>query len=201
MTVPAKSLAPHPDNIRLHPGRQVEQVRQLIEQIGWAQAILVYPHGDGWRILDGHLRANLDPEADVPVLTTDLNEAEADLLLATLDATRDTARFSKDKLQRIVERIGRSIQSNPILEDIQEHIKQHAPPTASEDGGLHSKTDAERDLELKTGEHYDFLVIQSANRREYRALCEAVGLSVPTYRPNTPVMRAIHGKELLNLLC
>ena len=51
-------------------------------------------------LVDGHLRAETTPDADVPVLVLDINEAEADLMLATLDplaamAGRDEERLSE----------------------------------------------------------------------------------------------------------
>ena len=36
-------------------------------------------------LVDGHLRAETTPDSEVPVLVLDINEAEADLILATLD--------------------------------------------------------------------------------------------------------------------
>jgi hypothetical protein len=50
-------------------------------------------------LVDGHLRAETTPDADVPVLVLDINEAEADLMLATLDplaamASRDQSSLS-----------------------------------------------------------------------------------------------------------
>ena len=49
-------------------------------------------------LVDGHLRAETTPDSDVPVLVLDIDEAEADLILATLDplaamAEADTAQM------------------------------------------------------------------------------------------------------------
>jgi hypothetical protein len=37
------------------------------------------------QLIDGHLRSDITPDMDVPVLILDITEAEADKLLATLD--------------------------------------------------------------------------------------------------------------------
>ncbi len=51
-------------------------------------------------LVDGHLRAETTPDSEVPVLVLDIDEAEADLMLATLDplaamAGRDEERLSE----------------------------------------------------------------------------------------------------------
>ena len=52
-------------------------------------AILVRQTEDGaLEIIDGHLRQSLDPRMTVPVLVLDVNQDEADKLLATLDRRR-----------------------------------------------------------------------------------------------------------------
>ncbi len=157
-TVPAKSLAPHPDNIRLHPPHQVEQVRGLMDEVGWVKPILVYPHGDGWRILDGHLRANLDPEADVPVLTTDLNEAEADLLLATLDASGLHVDVDLDAWQRLLPRVdGPNASLRRLIADIGR--KAEPPPVPTKPISESAKERNQRDTIADYEGIYDDVVI------------------------------------------
>jgi len=85
-TVRAGDLVPHPKNWRTHPTAQAEALRGLLAEVGFAGAILTRTLPDGkLQIIDGHLRAETLPDMKVPVLVTDLTEAEADKLLATLD--------------------------------------------------------------------------------------------------------------------
>ena len=57
----------------------------MINRIGYADALIARETPEGIRLIDGHLRADLDANAEVPVLIVDLDEDEAGQLLATLD--------------------------------------------------------------------------------------------------------------------
>jgi ParB-like chromosome segregation protein Spo0J len=84
--VPAKLLRPNPKNWRTHNVRQRNVLQGILAEIGYADALLVRELSDGsLQLIDGHLRAETTPNQEVPVLVLDLNEAEADKLLATLD--------------------------------------------------------------------------------------------------------------------
>ena len=84
--VPAKSLLPNPKNWRTHNNRQRNVLKGILAEVGYADALLVRELPDGsLQLIDGHLRAETTPNQKVPVLILDLNEAEADKLLATLD--------------------------------------------------------------------------------------------------------------------
>ena len=135
----------------------------------------------------------------MPVLTTDLTEEEADLLLATLDATRDAALFSEDAIGRLLQRLGPSMQDSPILDDIREHM-QAKTGTERTNSGMRGKAEAERDIELKDGEHHDFIVIRGESAAQYATLCEALDLALPARRPNMPIMLGIKGNDLLRML-
>jgi len=84
--VKASELIPNPKNFRRHPKEQAAALRALLNEVGCADALLVRELSDGrLMIIDGHLRAETMPDQMVPVLVLDVNEAEADKLLATLD--------------------------------------------------------------------------------------------------------------------
>lgn len=84
--VPASELRANPKNWRLHPEQQKQAMSGILEQIGYADALLARELEDGSLLLiDGHLRAETTPDQEVPVLILDVTEAEADLILATLD--------------------------------------------------------------------------------------------------------------------
>ena len=84
--VPARDLVVNPKNWRKHPAAQAEALRGLLDQIGYADALIARELPDGrLMLIDGHLRAETTPEQPVPVLVLDVNEAEADMILATLD--------------------------------------------------------------------------------------------------------------------
>ncbi len=60
-------------------------MRVMLQEVGRAGALVAYEHGDELRLIDGHLRAELAPDDEVPVLVLDVTEDEAKKLLATFD--------------------------------------------------------------------------------------------------------------------
>ena len=98
--VPASELIPNPKNWRTHPVAQQDALRGVLAEVGYADALIARETPEGLMLVDGHLRAETTPDADVPVLVLDINAAEADLMLATLDplaamAGRDEERLSE----------------------------------------------------------------------------------------------------------
>jgi hypothetical protein len=83
----AEEIAIHQNNWRTHDDVQRETLRGLLGQVGIVNAAIGYhSQADGGRmkLIDGHLRRE-EIRQGLPVLMTDLNDAEAALVLATLD--------------------------------------------------------------------------------------------------------------------
>ena len=75
--VRASDLRPHPANWRVHPTSQKNALRGILSELGYADALIARECEDGsLMLLDGHLRAETTPDTLVPVLVTDLDEAE-----------------------------------------------------------------------------------------------------------------------------
>jgi hypothetical protein len=53
--------------------------------VGWADAVLAYETDDGLQLIDGHARAEIAPDAEIPALILDVTENEANMILATHD--------------------------------------------------------------------------------------------------------------------
>jgi DNA modification methylase len=106
-TVKASELAPNPKNWRTHPEAQQDALRGILAEVGYADALLARELPDGSLMLvDGHLRAETTPDQEVPVLILDINEAEADKLLLSLDplaALAETNAVALDSLLREVD--------------------------------------------------------------------------------------------------
>mgnify|MGYP001613860318 CR=1 FL=1 len=96
--VRAGDLVPDPRNWRRHPKAQRDALQGVLAEIGYADALLARETPDGLVLIDGHLRAGLDPNQTVPVLVVDLDEAEAGKLLATLDPLAAMAQPDQDAL-------------------------------------------------------------------------------------------------------
>lgn len=105
--VRAGDLMPNPKNWRTHPKTQADALKGILAEVGYADALLARELPDGTLMLvDGHLRAETTPEQEVPVLVLDINEAEADKLLLSLDplaALAETNAVALDALLREVD--------------------------------------------------------------------------------------------------
>jgi hypothetical protein len=112
--VPASDLKPNPKNWRTHPKAQQDALRGVLAEVGLADACLARELPDGsLMLIDGHLRAETLGDGDVPVLVLDVNEAEADKLLATLDplaAMANSDAMQLDALLRTVQTGNESLQ-------------------------------------------------------------------------------------------
>ena len=106
--VKAGDLIPNPKNWRTHPTAQQDALRGVLAEVGYASALIARETDDGLMLVDGHLRAETTPDAEVPVLVLDINEAESDLLLATLDPLAAMAGQNEDRLAGLLETVSSS---------------------------------------------------------------------------------------------
>ncbi|MCW5763634.1 MAG: DNA modification methylase [Phycisphaeraceae bacterium] len=102
--VRAGDLKAHPRNWRTHPKAQRDVLRGVLEEIGYADALLCREHDDGTlELIDGHLRAETTPDELVPVLVLDVSATEAEQLLVTLDPLAAMATTDANRLGAILE--------------------------------------------------------------------------------------------------
>lgn len=104
--VPARDLLPNPKNWRRHPKAQADALRGLLTEIGYADALLARElPGGKLMLIDGHLRAETTPGVEVPVLILDLDEAEADKLLLTLDPLASLAESDSERIGALLQTV------------------------------------------------------------------------------------------------
>ena len=104
--VRARELVPNPKNWRRHPKAQAQALRALLGEIGNADALLTRKLPDGrLQLIDGHLRAETMPDEEVPVLLLNLNEAEADKLLLSLDPLAAMATADNQRLNDLLDTV------------------------------------------------------------------------------------------------
>ena len=78
----AGDLVPHELNFRHHPELQRAALVALYREVGFARSLLAYELPDGrLKLLDGHLRREMDPDMEVDVEILDVTEDEAIALL------------------------------------------------------------------------------------------------------------------------
>jgi len=124
LRVRAADLAEHPSNWRKHPERQRAALRGVLEDIGYAGALIARRDDDGRLVLiDGHLRKSLDADQVLPVLVVDLSESEAEELLATYDPISALARPDPQALIDLLARV--STESGPLA-DLLENLYRSA---------------------------------------------------------------------------
>ncbi|MFO0929164.1 MAG: hypothetical protein U0736_19430 [Gemmataceae bacterium] len=103
--VRAGDLVPHEHNPRRHPAAQRAALQALYDEVGFARSLLVYPLPDGrLKLIDGHLRRDLDPDMPVDVEVLDVTDEEARKLLLSIDplaALADHDPATLDELRRI----------------------------------------------------------------------------------------------------
>jgi len=104
--VKASTLLPNPKNWRTHPDAQRDALQGVLAEIGYADALVARELDDGTlELLDGHLRAETTPEAEVPVLVVDLDDQEAAKLLTVLDPLAGLAETNNDALALLLDEV------------------------------------------------------------------------------------------------
>lgn len=104
--VEAGSLKPNPKNWRTHPEQQQNALKGVLAEVGIADACIARELEDGsLMLIDGHLRAETITTNRIPVLVLDVDEAEADKLLATLDPLAAMAESDAAKLDELLRNV------------------------------------------------------------------------------------------------
>jgi hypothetical protein len=106
-TVRVGDLVPHELNPRVHSPEQREALAALLGEIGFARSLLAYELPDGrLKLIDGHLRRDIDPDMEVDVEVLDVTQEEARKLLLSIDPLAQLAEYDRhtlDALRQTVE--------------------------------------------------------------------------------------------------
>ena len=133
--VKASELLPNPKNWRTHPVNQVDALKGLLAEIGYADALIAYESPDGLMLIDGHLRAETTPDMEVPVLITDLDEGEANKLLMTLDPLSAMAETDRSALTALL--ADTDIQESALSKMLQDMAQTPSIPLPNGDFGAY----------------------------------------------------------------
>jgi hypothetical protein len=189
--VRAGDLSPNPRNWRTHPKAQVEALRGVLSEIGYADALLARELPDGaLELVDCHARQAMDPDQIVPVLVLDLDQDEADKLMTVLDPLAAMAEANatalesllaeisteSDALQAMLDELSAQVTDEVVIEapktpesvaeniaEIDDIKRQHRQC----DEGTASKNDTER-----------YLVIVYGTREAREKAVESLGLPI-----------------------
>jgi hypothetical protein len=138
LRVRAGDLVPHELNARRHPDAQRRALADLYGEVGFARSLLAYELPDGrLKLIDGHLRRDLDPDMEVEVEVLDVSDAEARKLLLSIDPLAQLADYDRSTLDRLRElktesatlaELWRSIDaSRAAVEESLERARQEPP--------------------------------------------------------------------------
>ena len=129
--VPASELRPSPLNWRTHSTQQLDALKGILAEVGYAGAALARELPDGTlELIDGHARAEVSGNAVVPVLVLDVDEAEARKILATYDPIGAMAGSDAAKLDALL----RDVQTgNEALAGMLEGLAEKAGVIPGED--------------------------------------------------------------------
>jgi hypothetical protein len=192
--VKAADLRTNPKNWRLHPEGQRSAVGEMLASIGFVGALAAREVNGGLELLDGHLRKDLAAESKVPVLILDLNDEEADKMLATFDPLSGLALVDGEKLDDLLR--GVSLDENA---EIRRMLADMHVELVDE---MKDKPEAAREVEgmaLEPHEHYDYLVVLATTTQEWNVLCERLGLEPEKRRHGRMgTCRAMRASKLLD---
>jgi hypothetical protein len=169
--VRAGDLLPHEHNWRNHPDSQREALKALYAEVGFARSLLAYELPDGrLKLIDGHLRRELDPDMLVDVEVLNVNDDEARKLLLSMDSVAGLAEPDKEVVAQLQE-ITKS--DSPVLMELWRSV------TESEAATQATLEDAVKPTEQLLPEQF-FIVVKCQDEKDQVQLLqelEAQGLS------------------------
>jgi hypothetical protein len=136
--VKASEIVRNPKNWRRHTTQQAETLLGILSDVGWAAAGVVRELEDGRvMLIDGELRSDTADTEDIPVLVLDVNEDEADKLLAVLDPIAGMAKTDNRAYEELLtnlssqnealESLLRSKDSGEVIDRLKVPIPVEAP--------------------------------------------------------------------------
>jgi len=193
--VKASELRANMKNWRIHPESQKGALGGVLKEIGFVGALVARIVPDGLELLDGHLRQDLAGDAEVPVLITDLNDAEAAKVLATYDPLTSMALHDDDMLRSLLGEI--SLDDNAelrrLMADLQDKLVDEETAGELDDFEVPG-------MALQPHEHYDYLVVLATTSQEWNMICEKLKLVPEIRRGRMGTCRAIRADRLLEAL-
>ena len=136
--VRAGDLVPHELNPRRHSAAQRRALEKMYAEIGCARSLLAYALPDGrLKLIDGHLRAALNPDQEVEVEVLDVDDAEARALLLAIDPLAQLAGYDSDtltELRRLAEQDSEAVKTLwQILDEASRRTQRDLAKAAARD--------------------------------------------------------------------
>lgn len=172
--VKASELKEHPKNWQEHPEGQRDALRGVLAEIGYAEALVARELADGTlELINGHLRAEVTPEMEVPVLVVDVDEDEAATLLATMDPIGRLAHTNHNELRAL---LGGVKPEDASVRELIDDLARGLPCEANEGGEADATDQGPAEMNLRPHEHYDYVLVLARTSHDWNRLAEFLGL-------------------------
>ena len=188
-------LKRNPNNWRQHGEGQRSALTELLATVGYVGAGIGRDTKDGVELIDGHLRADIADDSEMPVLIVDLNNDEASKVLATFDPLSALAIPDVDAFKLLLSgvELDEHAELRKVVADI---TRKHAEREGTkEDDRLEVPG-----MALQPHEHYDYLVVLASTTHEWNVLCDRLSLPVVQRRGRMGLAHAIRADKLVELL-
>lgn len=194
--VKASELVPNSKNWRRHPDEQVGAMTATLQRMGIVDAQIVREiPGGKYELLDGHMRKDIYGDQLVPVIVVDLNDSEAQQMLATFDPLGDLALMDADALRTLLTDI--DIDEDAFMRKMMSDVENELATEVQTTGAKAKEVDG---MALEAHEHYDYLVVFAQTSHEWNVLCDRLGLKPEKRRAKIGTARAIRATRLLEKL-
>jgi hypothetical protein len=191
----ASELRRNPRNWRQHPEGQRSALMQLLGSVGFVGAGIGRDTPEGVELIDGHLRADIAEDSEMPVLIVDLNEKEAATVLATYDPLSALAIPDVDAFKLLL--TGIELDEHAELRKVVTDITKKY---AEREGTKEDERMEVPGMALQPHEHYDYLVILASTTHEWNVLCDRLDLPVVKRRKSMGIGHAIRADKLIEML-
>lgn len=182
--IPASEISDNERNWRTHPFAQTRALQEMLESVGIAGALTAYysDRNEGkLTLIDGHARRSQADQSDWPVLILDVDDEEADMLLATYDSITNMAETDVSQLSSLLDDIKLG---TPALADLVQTLRgnvlaaqgEQDETAAAIEKALQVNEKVLPEMELQPFEHYDYVVLVCKNKHDWITLHEKLGI-------------------------
>jgi hypothetical protein len=191
----ASELRRNPNNWRQHPDGQRSALTELLATVGFVGAGIGRDTDQGVELIDGHLRADLADDSEMPVLIVDLSPDEAKKVLATFDPLSVLAIPDVDAFKLLLTglELDEHAELRKVVTDVTRKFAER------EDKPEDDRIDVPG-MALQPHEHYDYLVVLASTTHEWNVLCDRLDLPTIKRRAKMGTAHAIRADALLRLL-